>query len=168
MLRRLCPSSVLAMKILPLAPCLLAFFLFLANGSASACKPGEYFNAQFPEGADRLSGTEAGKLGAWAAKLKQYPKHDLFVLVGYVDENNPDESLAERRAKWVKDFLIEMGEEGKRVAYGGAETYKRERIGKYSSIKTSTIAIDFLPGCPNGCCTADGKPTIVPIEPSTK
>ncbi|WP_439894299.1 hypothetical protein ACS7SF_22295 (plasmid) [Ralstonia sp. 25C] len=131
----------------------------MINSSAFACKPGEYFNAKFSGENDYLSGLEAGKLGAWSAELKKYPKHELFVLVGYTDEAAPNEALAKRRAQWVRDFLIGTGEEKKRVVYGGAEIFKPEKIGKYSDITASTIAIDFVPGCPNRCCIDPSKET---------
>ena len=94
---------------------------------------------------------------------KTYPNRPFFLLIAYQDEAHPDEAMAARRGQWVKDFLIQMGEDRKAVIYGGTTIWKAEYVGPHSTTRPTTLGIEFGPGCPNGCCTADGKPTIVPI-----
>ncbi|WP_439892867.1 hypothetical protein ACS7SF_23355 (plasmid) [Ralstonia sp. 25C] len=91
---------------------------------------------------------------------KTYPNRQLYVLVGFKDVGQQTEDLAQRRAEWMKRFLVGMGEDSKGIVFGGAEKYHSD---PYSGVKPSTLMIEFILGCPNGCCTADGKPTIVPI-----
>ncbi len=156
MLRRLCPSGALAMKILPLAACLLAFFLFVVNGSATACKPGEQFDVQFSGTEDTLTGEEAGRFGAWVVDVgKKYPNHSFFMLVANQDEKKPDATLGERRYKWARSFLIQMGENPDRIVYGGTSIWRAKEVGPYSSARPSSLTVEFTPGCPNRCCEAN-------------
>ena len=137
-----------------------AFLSF--SSSAFACKPGgTHFYTHFPEWADRLDGDEAARLALWASDMKKtYPNRQLYVLVGFKDVGQQTEDLAQRRAEWMKRFLVGMGEDSKGIVFGGAEKYHSD---PHSGVTPSTLMIEFIPGCPNGCCTADGKPTIVPI-----
>ncbi len=144
-------------KIFPTIPHLLAslVLLFSKNGSALACKPSQHFNAQFEVMGDRLSGSEAGRLGAWITDMQRnYPKRPFFLLITYQDEARPDEEIAERRGKWVKDFLIQMGEDPNAIIYGGTTLWKAENVGAYSTAQPTTLGIEFGPGCPNACCDA--------------
>ena len=137
---------------------------FALNNNAIACQPGQHFNVQFEASSDRLTGSEAGRLGAWVTDMqKTYPNRPFYLLIAYQEEAHPDEEMAERRGQWVKDFLVQMGEDRKAVIYGGTTIWKAENVGPYSTTRPTTLGIEFGPGCPNGCCTADGKPTIVPI-----
>ncbi len=94
---------------------------------------------------------------------KNYPNRPFYLLIAYQDEKHPDEELGKRKAQWIKDFLVEMGEKQNSVVYGGTSIWKADNVGEYSNVRPSTLYIEFKPGCPNGCCTAEGKPTIVPI-----
>jgi hypothetical protein len=118
-----------------------------------ACSPGKQFNVRFPAGMDRLSGAEAGSLGAWVSTLQRdYPNHAMLLLVGYIEEEGENKEIVERRAAWVKNFLIDMGEDPADIVWGGTSVYRAENIGSYSSTTPSTIAIEFLPACPHECC----------------
>lgn len=102
---------------------------------------------------DRLSGAEAGSLGAWVSTLQRdYPNHAMLLLVGYIEKEGDNEDIVKRRAAWVKDFLINMGEDPAGIVWGGTSVYRTENIGSYSSATSSTIAIEFLPACPHECC----------------
>jgi hypothetical protein len=102
-----------------------------------------------------LEGGEAAKLASWTIEMKKYPNHQIFVLVGFKEVGQQTEDLAQRRAQWVKSFLMGMGEDGDRIVFGGAEKYHSD---PYSAVTPSTLMIEFGPGCPNGCCDAKGKP----------
>lgn len=118
-----------------------------------ACSPGKQFNARFPSASDQLSGSEAGRLGAWVAQMQRiYPNRAMFLLVGYVEKAGTEEELARRREAWVREFLVRMGEDDKTIVWGGTTVYRPEDVGKYSNITPATIAIDFLPACPHECC----------------
>ncbi|MDF3887593.1 hypothetical protein ACU4GI_24410 [Cupriavidus basilensis] len=129
----------------------ISALLFGVNNSI-ACNPGEHHYVHFADSSDELSGAEAGKLGSWIVSLKKYPNHQIFLLVGYVKPAEKSEILAKRRAKWVKDFLVQMGEDSDGVVYGGTTVYSAEKVGN-SGASPSALAIEFVPGCPNPCCT---------------
>ena len=129
------------------------------HSGAFACSPGENFNAHFDGISKQLSAREAGRLAKWLGYLRKYKNHQSFMISGYVDRDGLTEDLANSRADWIKGFLIGAGEEGSRVIFVGAEPF-RVGNGEYAGITPSTLIIDFLPGCPNGCCTADGEPAL--------
>lgn len=141
-----------------MARSLIALALVCGSAIALACKPGEQFNARFFTEADQLAGAEAGRLGAWVAEMQRsYPKRDLFILVSYVKERGASEAIAKRRADWIKDFLVSMGEEPKTIVYGGATVRLNPTGRDYSGATDSSVAIEFGPGCPNRCCKAKSE-----------
>lgn len=91
---------------------------------------------------------------------KPYPNRPLYVLVEFKSVDQRTEDSAQRRAEWMKRFLVGMGEDSKEIVFGGAEKYHSD---PHSGVTPSTLMIEFVPGYPNGCCTADGKPTIAPV-----
>lgn len=90
---------------------------------------------------------------------RKYPNRPFFLLIAYQDEAKPDEALAERKGKWVRDFLIQMGERPDAVVYGGTSIWKAENVGPYSSSRPSTLKVQLTPGCPNDCCGAKDAPS---------
>lgn len=141
-----------------MARSLITSALVCCSTIAFACKPGEQFYARFSAEADQLAGAEAGRLGAWVAEMQRnYAKHDLFILISYVKERGESEAIAGRRADWVKDFLVSMGEESRTIVYGGPTVRLNPTGRDYSGATDSSVAIEFGPGCPNRCCKTMGE-----------
>lgn len=134
---------------------ILAISLTSVNNSI-ACSPAEQFNVQFDEGSAQLNGSEAGRLGAWVTEMRQrFSNRPFYLLIAFQDENKPDEDLAERKGKWVKDFLIKFGEDPDAPIYGGTTIWRAENMGGQNTARPSTLSIELAPGCPNPCCRAN-------------
>lgn len=136
-----------------LSKVVIAVWLGYASVSnAPACSPGRSLDLTFQDESANLSATQALRLGGWIADLKSgFPNYEGFFIAGHVDgAEKGGRRLAEQRGVTVGRFLIDRGFSPDLVhVETPGLSYNRPMDG----LATRSVSIDFLPACPNPCCS---------------
>ncbi|SOZ87994.1 OmpA family protein [Cupriavidus taiwanensis] len=128
------------------------WILYAAIGNVHACRPGRSLDLSFLNESADLTAGEALRLASWIADLKaSFPNYEAFFIAGHVDSSEKGgKRLAEQRSATVSRFLVGSGFSADRVHLATAGTSFSRPIEGLASRSTS---IDFIPACPNQCCT---------------